>query len=192
MLALALELGLLAVALVAAWLVGRSALTAVSPTGIGLALGVAATLPLLLLLGILRRSSWAPVVHLRAEVDHHLLPVFKGCTWWQLAAIAAAAGLGEEVLFRGLLQGLLSEFGGLPMGLLGASALFGLAHMITPTYAVLAGVVGLYLGWLAMASDGLWIPIVAHAAYDLVALITWVRGADPKPPPSANGPAAEH
>jgi hypothetical protein len=51
-----------------------------------------------------------------------------------------------------------------------ASAAFGLAHFITPAYAILAGLAGLYLGGLFLLQGSLTAPIVAHAVYDLVAL----------------------
>jgi membrane protease YdiL (CAAX protease family) len=176
-LALAFELGLLAVAVAVAWLLGRTDLTGVTPSARGLMLGVAATFPLVVLLLVLRRSAWRPIVRLRTEVDDHLLPLFRGCTPWQLGVIAVAAGLGEEVLFRGLIQGGLSELAGAAAGLVGASVAFGLVHLITPTYAVMAGAVGLYLGGLAQTAGGIWVPIVTHAAYDFVALVVWVRDA---------------
>jgi uncharacterized protein len=55
------------------------------------------------------------------------------------------------------------------------AALFGVAHWLTPTYAVLAGLVGAYLGWTLAASDNLLVPIVAHGLYDLIALAVLVR-----------------
>jgi uncharacterized protein len=55
------------------------------------------------------------------------------------------------------------------------AALFGVAHWLTPTYAVLAGLVGAYLGWTLAASGNLLVPIVAHGLYDLIALAVLVR-----------------
>jgi membrane protease YdiL (CAAX protease family) len=46
---------------------------------------------------------------------------------------------------------------------------------VTPTYAVLAGAVGLYLGWLAVTTGGVWLPAVVHALYDVVALALLLR-----------------
>ena len=60
--------------------------------------------------------------------------------------------------------------------------LFGLAHPITPFYAILAGLIGVYFGWLMIASENLLVPVVAHGAYDFVALIYLVRGS-PMPGP---------
>ena len=65
---------------------------------------------------------------------------------------------------------------GLPWaGLAGASLLFGLAHFLTVSYAMLASLVGLYLGVLLLLSGNLLVPIVVHALYDLIALIVLIR-----------------
>jgi uncharacterized protein len=55
--------------------------------------------------------------------------------------------------------------------LVGASMVFGLLHAVTITYAVLAALVGAYLGWLALATDSLVGPIIAHSLYDFLALV---------------------
>ena len=60
-------------------------------------------------------------------------------------------------------------------GLFAASILFGLAHLVTPTYAFLAGLVGLYLGWLYLASSNLLVPVTVHSVYDFVALTFLIR-----------------
>jgi len=56
-----------------------------------------------------------------------------------------------------------------------ASVLFGVVHSITPTYAVVAALVGAYLGWLWLWRDNLLAPIVTHAVYDFVALAYLTR-----------------
>jgi membrane protease YdiL (CAAX protease family) len=73
-----------------------------------------------------------------------------------------------------------------------ASAVFGLLHAITPTYAILATVMGAYLGVVWIASGNLLAPIVAHALYDFVALVWLLRGpgSGPAGPKAADvGPA---
>jgi membrane protease YdiL (CAAX protease family) len=60
--------------------------------------------------------------------------------------------------------------------------LFGLLHPITPTYAVLAALMGAYLGGVWLASGNLLVPIVAHALYDFIALAYLLA-----PPPGARG-----
>jgi membrane protease YdiL (CAAX protease family) len=97
----------------------------------------------------------------------------------QLAIVSLAAGLGEELLFRGLVQAGLSNLIGGEYGpwiaLAIAAALFGVCHWLNTTYAILATVAGLYFGLLLLWTGSLWTPIVAHAAYDFVALIYLVR-----------------
>jgi len=61
------------------------------------------------------------------------------------------------------------------LSLLLAAVLFGLLHFITPTYAVLAGLIGLYLGALWLATGNLLTPIVTHGTYDLLALVYLAR-----------------
>jgi hypothetical protein len=80
-----------------------------------------------------------------------------------LLLVSLAAGLGEELLFRGALLPLL--------GLWGSSLVFGLCHAVSPAYFALAAVMGLILGWLAQQTGGLFVPIAGHAVYDAVALL---------------------
>jgi len=93
-------------------------------------------------------------------------------TLGQLALIAALAGLGEELFFRGLIQlGLSAAFGTQWLAILLTSLLFGLAHAITPTYCLLAFVISLYLGFLFVWTDNLLVPIAVHAFYDFFVFV---------------------
>jgi membrane protease YdiL (CAAX protease family) len=192
-LAVAFELVLALLAAVGSWAFGYQLLAAARPTLTGTMVGVLATVPLLGGLWFTVRSDWAAMRRLRDEVERHVLPLFVGCSPLQLAAIAVAAGIGEELLFRGLAQGALTEVAGPLTGLLVTSVLFGLAHFITGAYALLAAVVGLYLGGLALLMDGIWAPVVVHSLYDFIALTAltrWRRPAAPEepwgPPPGLN------
>jgi uncharacterized protein len=133
--------------------------------------GLLATLPMFLGLLIVRRIHGGPLAKLNAAVDEMLIPLFARCTLIQLALISIVAGFGEEFLFRGVLQPVLIAWWGIIPGLLGASIVFGLLHAVTAAYALLATVVGAYLGWLALATDNLLGPIIAHSLYDFLALV---------------------
>lgn len=130
-----------------------------------LAWGGAATLPLLAGFFLLRATPWEPLKRINRFLHHHLGPALAACHWSELAGVALLAGLGEELLFRGVLQPL--------WGIGIASLIFGLAHAVTPTYAVLAGLIGLYLGGLLDATGSLIAPVITHALYDFVAFL-WV------------------
>lgn len=87
-------------------------------------------------------------------------------------ALGLAAGLGEEMLFRGVLQSEIasrttSEI--LAVGL--SSIIFGALHAVTPLYAILAGLASVYFGWLYLVTGNLAIPIATHAFYDWAALL---------------------
>jgi membrane protease YdiL (CAAX protease family) len=141
--------------------------------------GLAATVPMLAVLLLIDRFPIGPLARLR-EIAHGLIrEMFQGASALQLAAVSAMAGLGEELLFRGLLQeGLSQLIGGINgpwIALAAASALFGVCHWLNTTYGVLAILAGVYFGVLLMATGSLWTPIVAHAAYDFFALTYLVQ-----------------
>jgi hypothetical protein len=87
------------------------------------------------------------------------------------------AGFGEETVFRGFLFERLGRLFGRGAGarlaiVLLTSAVFGLAHYSDQGFfgALQGTMTGLVLGTLFSATGSLWIPMVAHAAFDLAAL----------------------
>jgi membrane protease YdiL (CAAX protease family) len=132
--------------------------------------GLAAVLPMLALALGVERSRWRPWRRLMKVVRRQIVPMFADCSYLDLALISALAGLGEEALFRGVLQPAVASWLGIVPALLLTSVLFGAAHMITPGYFVLATALGGYLGYLALATENLLAPIIAHAVYDFLAL----------------------
>jgi membrane protease YdiL (CAAX protease family) len=162
-------LGLLACLL--GWLVGLPPWAKLDWDAGSAALGVAAAVPMLAGLALCLRAPWRPFARIRQFADEVVRPLFRACTVADLALIALLAGLGEELLFRGLLQeGLAGWLGPWP-ALAAASVLFGLLHPMTPAYAVLAVLAGVYLGWLYLATGNLLVPVLAHALYDLIAFV---------------------
>ena len=184
LLAAGFEGGLAVVAVGLGWLVGQDPLEFLprrpADAAWGAACGAAAALPPAALLWLSLKCPVGPMARLIRVVDELLVPLFRECRLADLAVISALAGLGEEMLFRGVIQRAAADWidgrWGIWVGLLLAAALFGLAHMITPTYALLAGAIGLYLGWIWIAADyNLLVPITAHATYDFFALVYLVR-----------------
>jgi membrane protease YdiL (CAAX protease family) len=142
-------------------------------------LGLVATLPMLALFWLCLKCPWRPFKEIAQILGDTIVPLFRDCRLVELAIIASLAGVGEEMLFRGVIQtAVMQRIGGpsgMWLGLLAAASLFGLLHLITPTYAILAGAIGLYLGWLWLACGNLLVPVTAHGAYDFVALVYLVR-----------------
>ena len=186
LLALAFEGGLGAAALAAGWLLSHSPAVGMSFRSevareqiLAIGWGLAATVPLLGALLLLDRFPVGPLKRLR-ELAHDLIAgMFRGASYLQLAIVSLAAGFGEELLFRGLAQaGVARLIGGeySPwIALLIASVLFGVCHWLSTTYALLAMLAGLYFGLLLILTGSLWTPIIAHAAYDFIALIYLVQ-----------------
>ena len=160
-----------------AWqnLIGRTAWETLLAAGIGLL----AAAPMLGALVITRHLPYAPVRQLCQLVDEQLLPLFAEASLMGLLLLSLAAGFGEEMLFRGVLQDWLAnwlEGDAAPwVALLLVSLLFGVCHWVTTAYAVFAAIIGLYLGMLYWVSGSLLSAVVAHAAYDFVALVWLLR-----------------
>jgi membrane protease YdiL (CAAX protease family) len=93
-----------------------------------------------------------------------------------LLGIAALAGLGEEMFFRGAVQGSLQHWVPFWAALVISSVFFGLMHAVTPTYALLAAGLGVYLGLVWYYTDNLLVVTLAHALYDFLALLYLMHG----------------
>lgn len=133
--------------------------------GVGLGLG-AAVLFAMLNYGVLRLAPpVAPVRAIRGLYAETLRPVFASASAVDVVAVSLAAGLGEELLFRGAVQA--------ELGLVVASLLFGLAHIggrDSWVFGVWVAMMGFGLGGLAHVGGGLLAPIVAHVVYDAAAI----------------------
>lgn len=143
--------------------------------------GAAGALPMLGLLLWCLRTTWGPMRRLVALVEERLGPYLANAAAGGIVLLALLAGVGEELLFRGVIQVWLAERAPLWLAVAGASLLFGVGHWLSASYAVLASLIGAYLGILFLLSGNLLAPMVAHAAYDVVALFVVTRrvGASP-------------
>ena len=152
----------------------------------GLLYGGACTVPLIFVMWLCIRFLPGPLRGVLHLIDEVVVPWFRGCRLWEFAVIAAFAGLGEEMLFRGVLQPAIADLftspAGLVIGWVAASVLFGLLHWATTSYAVLATLIGLYLGGLWILTGNLLVPVMVHALYDFWALIYLVRIRHQTPP----------
>ncbi len=99
--------------------------------------------------------------------------LLAGCTGFELLYLGLLAGVTEEILFRGLLQPWLEQDWGWLGGLIFSNMIFALLHWITPLYALLAGICGVYLGLtLDIGPErNLLTPILVHALYDFLAFM---------------------
>ena len=138
-------------------------------------LGIVASLPLLALFFWLLHSSLPAFKRIRQFLEVNVRSVFEPWAIWQLVVISVLAGVCEEVFFRSVVQGGLARHIGTIPALVVASVIFGCFHWVTKTYAVIATLIGAYLGVLWLVAGNLLAPITAHAVYDFVALVYFLR-----------------
>ena len=103
------------------------------------------------------------LVTLKKIVLSEVRAIFRNCSLNDLVVISLLAGIGEEFLFRGVIQ--------IKFGIVYASILFGLLHFVSPAYAIVTTIMGFYLGMIFQISGGLLAPVIIHFLYDLAALV---------------------
>jgi len=112
----------------------------------------------------------------RQSADYYLELVLKPLVLPDIIWLGLLPGMSEELLFRGVM---LPAVGLNITGLVATSLLFGVLHLSGPEqwpYVVWASVVGLLLGFSAMATGNLLVPIVAHVATNLISSYLWKLG----------------
>lgn len=164
------EGGLLLLAMLLGWLFDLPLASLTQPTWQGTWQGLLAILPMLLLLLATTHLPVGPLRRIREILEESFLPLFRESRFPDLVLVTLLAGLGEEWLFRGVLQAGLAAWMNPWLAVALASLLFGLAHAITPAYAVLAGLIGVYFGAIFLITGDLYVVVFAHAVYDLIAL----------------------
>ena len=173
--AILVEGGLGLVAILLAWLFSVSLRELIPAPGapllLAVARGILVTLPMLAIFFWLVHSSRETLRQLRRQVEWLIGEMFPAARIAEFALVALLAGVGEELLFRGVIQSLLADWTTPMIGLLITSLLFGLAHALSTLYFALATVIGLAFGWLVFYYGEIVAPMVAHSLYDFVALV---------------------
>ena len=112
----------------------------------------------------------------RRSADIYLELVIKPLVWPDLIWLGLLPGLSEELLFRGLM---LPAFGLNITAVIISSLFFGVLHLSGSEqwpYVVWATVVGFFLGYIALITGNLLIPIIAHIITNLVSSFLWKMG----------------
>ena len=112
----------------------------------------------------------------RESADFYLELVIKPLIWPDLIWLGLLPGLSEELLFRGVI---LSALGFNIFALTFSSVLFGCLHLSSLEqwpYVVWATAIGFFLGYSAIITGNLLVPILAHVLTNLVSSIIWKAG----------------
>ncbi len=172
---LVVETVLAAVGLVVGWWIGTPIL---EDTRVDLHAGVlalTATLPLIAFVSWGMRTKFALLASLRELVRETIVPLFASCSPLEILLISIMAGIGEEVFFRGFLQGSLGRVINPWIALALVSALFGIVHSVSIGYAIVAGLLGVYLGTLLLVTGNLFVPVAVHALFDFAEILLITR-----------------
>jgi membrane protease YdiL (CAAX protease family) len=175
--ACAFEAALILVAVFLGWIADINPFADLHFSESAIAYGVIGTIPLFLLFLTMEQMQTESLLKIKNMLFETLGSNLHRYHWTDLLILASIAGLSEELLFRGLIQPWMESSWGMTAGLVGSNVIFGLAHAVTPLYAVLAALVGIYLG-LSMDYAGdrnLLLPIVIHGLYDFLAFIALLR-----------------
>lgn len=109
----------------------------------------------------------------RQSADYYLQLVLRPLLWPDLIWLGLLPGLSEELLFRGVM---LPAFGLTAEAVIISSLCFGVLHLSSPKqwpYVIWATTIGAFLGWTALETRNLLIPIVAHIATNLISSCIW-------------------
>jgi uncharacterized protein len=109
----------------------------------------------------------------RRSADIYLEMVIKPLEWTDLIWLGLLPGLSEELLFRGVM---LPALGLNLLAVLVSSVLFGVLHLSGNgqwSYVLWAAIVGFALGYCALVTGNLVVPVVAHIITNLVSGLLW-------------------
>ena len=152
----------------------------------GLGTGLAATLPMVAYFAFsLSRfgrniAAFQRVYKLLHEILSRALIELPG---WKIVVLGMSAGIGEECLFRGVLQPVFESW--MPEvntiltpqvnAILVTGVIFGLLHALTPAYFIVATLLSIYCGFLVNYTGNLLTPVLAHGLYDVAGFLLLKR-----------------
>ena len=171
------EAALIPLAIFLGWIGSINPFANVFFTETALVNGVIGTIPLILIFLAFEQIQEKSLGNIRRLLLDTLGPGLQHSHWTDLLILALLAGIAEELLFRGVIQPWIEQFWGVTAGLVISNFMFGLVHAVTPLYALLAGLVGIYLG-LSLnygTEKNLLVPIIIHGLYDFLAFVALIR-----------------
>ncbi len=179
-LAVLMEGGLGLIAVLVGWMFSRQILLAIHWSLDDLLLAAVVTLPLI---GFFLITQFLPMdafLEIRARLFRLLSPIFGNLSIVDLALISLLSGIGEELLFRGLIQEVSSAHLGLFWGILLTNLIFASIHLVTRLYALLVFFLGAYLSYTFYFTGNLMVPILIHALYNYFSFVFFLKIRDEK------------
>ena len=126
-----------------------------------------------LIITILSSLAYRLLPNYRKSADYYLEMVLKPLAIPDLIWLGLLPGLSEELLFRGVM---LPALGADHLAVIVSSLCFGVLHLSGPQqwpYVIWATLIGVILGYSALLSGNLLLPIVAHIVTNLLSSYLW-------------------
>lgn len=173
--AMLFQASLIPLAFVLAWLLGISLLGQAQFTPVLIAQTLIGTVFIFVCYGLLLpfRFAWARELDQRVRTMLQSLFHRRSIHW--AIPLSILAGVGEELLFRGVIQTALTDWFNATIAIIATALLFGLAHAISRAYFIMATLMGVYMGLVFLWSGNLLLPILIHALYDWLAISYYLR-----------------
>ena len=138
-------------------------------------IGLVATAPLGVFLLWFMRTNNSHFAKFRQSQIEFFANIGFEFTLPRMMLMALFAGIFEELLFRGVFQTALASILPAIAAILISSIAFGVVHWRTALYALIAGLIGAWLGIIFWLTDNLLVPMVTHGVYDLYAFMITAR-----------------
>ena len=126
-----------------------------------------------LIITILSSLAYRFLPNYRKSADYYLEMVLKPLAMPDLIWLGLLPGLSEELLFRGVM---LPALGADHLAVIVSSLCFGVLHLSGLQqwpYVIWATLIGVILGYSALLSGNLLLPIVAHIVTNLLSSYLW-------------------
>ena len=164
-----ISIGIIVIAFGVGWGLGVSPLTNLNWNWTDLLIGVLAALPLYLFFFLTSRLPIKGFQQIQQFLLEELGPRVEHGKVWELFILCIFIGLGEEMLFRGVLQSWATQYGVI-VAIIFTNILFGILHSITRLYVIVATLMGVYMSLLLIlfTPQNLLIPVTTHTVYDFM------------------------
>lgn len=170
------SIGFIVIAFGVGWVLDVSPLTNLTWNWSDLGIGALAALPMFAFFQLAFHTRIAAFRKIKQFLLDELGPRIEHGSILELFILSIFIGLGEEMLFRGVLQSWAMQYG-VVAAIVFTNLLFGIVHSVTRLYVVIAALMGVYLSLLlvSFSPQNLLIPITTHTIYDFLCFIAIMR-----------------
>ncbi|QDV15962.1 CAAX amino terminal protease self- immunity [Gimesia panareensis] len=166
------SIGFIVIAFGLGWALDVSPLTNLNWNWTDLLIGVLAALPMFLFFLLSVKLPVPAFQKIKQFLLDELGPRIVNGSLLELFILCIFIGLGEELLFRGVLQSWSTQYG-VVFAIVFTNMIFGILHSITRLYVIVATLMGVYLSLLLVlfTPQNLLIPITTHTVYDFLCFL---------------------